>query len=83
MWISIKVFEQLLLVEIFSFNSILFILENIPSLPDIPAVKEKLAKSSSQQKKTGKEESGILNIENEAPKSLNKVRRTYYWLKLH
>ena len=47
------------------------VLDNIPSLPDIPAVKEKLAKNTVQQKKTSNEDSGILNIENEAPKAIN------------
>ena len=47
------------------------VLDNIPSLPDIPAVKEKLAKNTVQQKKTSNEDSGILNIEIEAPKAIN------------
>ena len=44
--------------------------DNLPALPDIPAVQEKLAKTSVQPKKASKEDSGILNIENEVPKSI-------------
>ena len=45
--------------------------DNLPALPDIPAVQEKLAQTSVQPKKASKEDSGILNIENEVPKPIN------------
>ena len=41
-------------------------------LPDIPAVKDKIAKGAARQKTVVEEESGILNIENDAPKKVNK-----------
>ena len=50
-------------------------------MPDIPAVREKLVNNSVQQKKTGKEDTGILNIENEPPKAVNKVRYMFEFVK--
>ena len=50
-------------------------------MPDIPAVREKLVNNSVQQKKTGKEDTGILNIENETPKAVNKVRYMFEFVK--
>ena len=62
-------------------NNVCSVSGNIPTLPDVPAVKEKLAKISSQQKKPAKEESGILNIENESHKTFNRVGGISYLTK--
>lgn len=65
-----------------SFLQIFLFIENLPTLPDIPAVQAKLAKTSSvQQMKASKEDSGILNIENDAPKSMTtKVKVLFKFL---
>ena len=61
-------------------------IENLPALPDIPAVQAKLAKTSSvQQTKASNEDSGILNIENDAPKSMTikvKLLLDFLWVTL-
>jgi hypothetical protein len=46
---------------------------------DSPPVKEKHVKSTSgRQQKKEKEEGGILNIENETPKAINRVKCNSY-----